>query len=736
MKRKISKVLLFLCSFVCLMTLFIFGVSAKDVKADGIVFSVSGTTATVKEYTGTAKSVKIPSKVGNATVKKIGNEAFWSVKTMTSVTIPSTVTSIGKAAFNECTGLTKVIIPSKVTKIGSGAFWYCTNLKSVVIPESVTSIGTNAFRGCNKLTAYVIKGSYSEKHLKTLPDVKLGYRYLTSIKLSKTSASLQIGEELKLTYTVSPSVVYNKKVTYISSNSAVVAVSSSGVLTPKKPGTATITVKAKDGSGKKATCKITVTPKKITKFVASGATPTSYTLKWTKSEGATHYSIFRYNEKTKKWENLVKTQKTSYKVTGLPLASVTKYKIRGYIKVGKTYYKAPYSAVLTAKTTTPSIPSSIKGAVTNKTVTLSWAAAKNATGYQVYYYNPATKATTYINKTTGTSLKISSLKPNTVYSFVVRSSLTVGKNVTYSAFSKQASFVTLPDYVSGFSLKEDSLFISRLTLQWSKLPGVDGYRILELDEKTGNYLPFATVNGCETTEYTAEELLPGTSYSFRIQAYANHGADTAYGYNSKETVTVTTNSRPGDSREAFAGFLEGYNASKNSTEDFLIISTVTVSDFEGESSEEYSQVLSSLGSNSESFLFIKSGVDSASKLPVTSILAPKDAFCTLTYEQLAADSLSFDDDGNGFRLSFALPEDDGTVNKLIAEAFDFDALKEEIPGFVLNKCTYNGTTVNAKVQNSKIDDIIISVPVTVNFNIGDVTYEFSETITKEFLFIW
>lgn len=736
MKRIFPKVLLFLCSFVCLMTLFIFGVSAKDVKSGGFIYSVSGTTATVKEYTGTAKSVKIPSKVGNATVKKIGDEAFWSVKTMTSVTIPSTVTSIGKAAFNECTGLTKVVIPSKVTKIGSGAFWYCTNLKTVVIPKSVTSIGSNAFKGCNKLTAYVIKGSYGEKHIKTLSNVKLGYRYLTSIKLLKTSASLQIGEELKLTYTVSPSVVYNKKVSYTSSDSAVVAVSSSGVLTPKKPGTATITVKAKDGSGKKATCKITVTPKKITKFVCSTPTPTSYTLKWTKSEGATHYSIFRYNEKTKKWENVVKTKKTSYKITGLPLASVTKYKIRGYIKIGKTYYKAPYSAVLTAKTTTPAVPASLKCAVTNKTVTLSWAAAKNATGYQVYYYNPATKATTYINKTTATSLKISSLKPNTEYSFVVRSSLTSGKNVTYSAFSKPVTITTLPDYVSGLALKEDSLFISKLTLQWKQLPGVDGYRILELDEKSGNYLPFGTVDDCNTTEYTAEDLMPGTSYSFKIQAFVNKSGDTVYGYNSKETVTVTTNSRPSDNREAFAGFLEGYNASKNSAEDFLIISTVTVSDFEGESSEEYSPVVSALGSNSEEFLFIKSGVDSASKLPVTSILAPKDAFCTISYEQLEADSVNFDDDGNGFRLSFALPEDDGTVNELIAGTLDFDAIAELIPSFVLNECTYNGTTVNAKVQNGKIDDIVISVPVTVNFNIGDTVYEFSETITKEFLFIW
>lgn len=736
MKRNISKVLLFLCAFVCLMTLFIFGASAKDVKSNGFVYSVKGTTATVKEYTGTAKSVKIPSKVGNATVKKIGDEAFWSVKTMTSVTIPSTVTTIGKAAFNECTGLTKVIIPEKVTKIGSGAFWYCTNLKTVVIPKSVTSIGSNAFRGCNKLTAYVIKGSYGEKHVKSLSNIKLGYTYMSSLKLAKTSATIQMGETFKLTYTVSPSVVYNKKVSYSSSNSDVVSVSSSGTLTPKKAGKATITVKAKDGSGKKATCKITVVPKKVTSLKQTSTTATSYTLKWGKSTGATHYSLYKYNEKTKKWENVVKTKKTYYKFKNLPLSSVTKYKVRAYIQVGKTYYKAPYSDVFTALTKYPRAVSSVKASTGNNFITLSWGAAKNATGYRVYYYNTQTKATTYINKTTGTSMKISSLKPNTEYSFVIKSYLTANKDTTYSDLSKVFTFSTLPDYVSSFALKPDSLFISKLTLQWAELKGIDGYRILQLDKESGNYLPLATVNGSDTTEYTVENLLPGTSYSFKIQAFVNKDADTVYGYNSKETVTVTTNSRPGDNREAFSGFLEGYNNTKNSTKDFTIISTVTVSDFEGESSEEYSAVVSATGSDDEDFLFIKSGVDTLSKLPVTSILAPEDAFCTLSYEQLEADSLNFDDDGNGFRISFALPEDDGALNELIAGTIDWEAVEAAVPGFVLNKCTYNGTTVNAKIQNTAVDDIIISVPVTVNFNIGDKTYEFSETITKEFLFIW
>ena len=90
------------------------------------------------------------------------------------------------------------------------------------------------------------------------------------IKLNKTSITIYVGETYKLKATVSPSNASNKKVTWSSSNKKVATVSSSGKITAKKAGTATITVKAKDGSGKKATCKVTVKkPTKVSKIKLS-----------------------------------------------------------------------------------------------------------------------------------------------------------------------------------------------------------------------------------------------------------------------------------------------------------------------------------------------------------------------------------------------------------------------------------------------------------------------------------
>ena len=66
-------------------------------------------------------------------------------------TIPQGITSIGDSAFSSCDSLTSVSIPDSVTSIGDSAFSYCYFLTSVSIPDSVEQIGTNPFAACFEL---------------------------------------------------------------------------------------------------------------------------------------------------------------------------------------------------------------------------------------------------------------------------------------------------------------------------------------------------------------------------------------------------------------------------------------------------------------------------------------------------------------------------------------------------------------------------------------------------------
>ncbi len=79
---------------------------------------------------------------------------------------------------------------------------------------------------------------------------------VTSVSLNKTAATLNVGETLTLTATITPSTATNKTVSWSSNNTSVATVSNSTV-TAKSAGTAVITVKTADGN-KTATCTITV----------------------------------------------------------------------------------------------------------------------------------------------------------------------------------------------------------------------------------------------------------------------------------------------------------------------------------------------------------------------------------------------------------------------------------------------------------------------------------------------
>ena len=87
----------------------------------------------------------------NHAVTCIGEKAFLSCSSLTSITIPNSVTSIGIWAFGRCRSLTSINIPDSVTSIEASAFGYCSSLTAINIPDSVTSIGYGAFRGCSAL---------------------------------------------------------------------------------------------------------------------------------------------------------------------------------------------------------------------------------------------------------------------------------------------------------------------------------------------------------------------------------------------------------------------------------------------------------------------------------------------------------------------------------------------------------------------------------------------------------
>ena len=135
----------------------------KDSNGDGVsdngfVYTLSGTTATITAYRGTATALTVPTRIETAAgttgttaatydVTAIGSMAFAGNAGLTSVTMQGGATGTGNNNNNNTTAATGLLT------IGDRAFYGCPSLTTVTIPATVTAIGSQAFSDCPALTA-------------------------------------------------------------------------------------------------------------------------------------------------------------------------------------------------------------------------------------------------------------------------------------------------------------------------------------------------------------------------------------------------------------------------------------------------------------------------------------------------------------------------------------------------------------------------------------------------------
>ncbi len=162
---------------------------------------------------------------------------------------------------------------------------YKSNKKKIA---SVSSKGKvkGLKKGTAKITVTAKDGSKKKATLtvKVVNPVKV-----KKVALSKKTATVYVGKKVTLKATVTPKNATDKAVTWKTSSSKIAKVTSKGVVTGVKAGTATITATAKDGSKKKATCKVTV--KKASTPTPTPAKKTLESIAVTKAPTKTDYFV-------------------------------------------------------------------------------------------------------------------------------------------------------------------------------------------------------------------------------------------------------------------------------------------------------------------------------------------------------------------------------------------------------------------------------------------------------------
>ena len=176
------------------------------------------------------------------------------VVAVTSVTLDKTELVLND---KDTETLNATILPANATN--QGVVWTSDNTSVVTVSEGVV---TAKKPGTANITVTTNDGNKVSICKVVVNEVKV-----SDIKINNTNVELEIGDTYKLVLTIEPNNATDKTVTWTSSDTTIATVSSSGLITAKKSGTATITAKTKDGS-KSVTSTVKVIKEETTEPVA------------------------------------------------------------------------------------------------------------------------------------------------------------------------------------------------------------------------------------------------------------------------------------------------------------------------------------------------------------------------------------------------------------------------------------------------------------------------------------
>lgn len=185
-----------------------------------------------------------------------------SVATTTTITTTKSSNTGTKTTTTKRSTTQRITTPPTITLKGSskmtinlGDLWVDPGYSAVDAMGMDITGSVNISGKVNPLIAgtysviYSVTDAYGNSSSKLrVVTVTSSYVPLQSITLTPNSFDLKEGESKTLTVNFSPSNASNKKITWKSSNTSVVSVSSAGVVKAIKKGTATITVSGADGA--------------------------------------------------------------------------------------------------------------------------------------------------------------------------------------------------------------------------------------------------------------------------------------------------------------------------------------------------------------------------------------------------------------------------------------------------------------------------------------------------------
>ena len=270
-----------------------------------------------------------------------------------------------------------------------------------------------------------------------------------------------------------------------------------------------------------ANLSVRTSPSKVGSLKAASVTDTTITLAWKAVNSADGYQIWARSGVDTKWNYIGATNQTRYELEGLLKSTNYQFRVRAYHTAngGETY--GVFSKVLKTATLTNGVGSFTAKAASPDSVSLSWSALSDATGYTLEQstdganFKTVTAAQTTANGLV--SATVTGLSAGTTYIFRVAPNS--GSQV---GVPSMLSVQTAPGQTKGLAA---SAIAGGVKLTWTATPGATGYEIAS-QNNAGNWSTVATTSN---TSYIFDDLDTGRTYQFRVTPFYTLNGAKQYG---------------------------------------------------------------------------------------------------------------------------------------------------------------------------------------------------------------
>ncbi len=317
---------------------------------------------------------------------------------------------------------------------------------------------------------------------------------VSGVTISSETEAIVVGNTKTLTTTVLPADATYQEVAWSSDDEDVATVDGTGKVTAVAPGKATITATA---DGVSDTCEITVVPAeyRIT-AAANNAAYGTVTGGGVYSNGAsvTLYATPKAGYRFVRWTD-----------GSTQLSTNAKYTLT-----------ANADRSITAEFAAIGVPTLTAASSGYNSIKLTWTAVTGAAGYEVWRSSTANGTYIKLGTATGTTYANTGLTLNTPYYYKVNAYCTATTATTYGNRSAYAVATPVP---AAPTISASATSYNSVKVSWSAVPGASGYELSRATSQNGSY---SVVKSVTATSYTNTSLNTGTTYYYKVRAYAGN----------------------------------------------------------------------------------------------------------------------------------------------------------------------------------------------------------------------